>query len=205
MAAENDGQGAGNCRFEIFQAPSRGRGLKTKAYLNKGSTVLCCEPYAFVAGNEKRGNICDSCLRVGDGSLKRCSSCKMIYYCGQTCQKKAWQTHKLECKSLKKVSPNMPSDTVRLLALILLKNESKNAEWLSDLVTHSEEIRQDKSEVFAYMLEMLHKFVDGSTQWSSESVFELFCKINCNAFTICDDELRPLGRYSICHVFYVTE
>ncbi len=184
-------QGVMNCSFEVFDVPSRGRGIKTKVPLNKGNCVLSCEPFAFVSRSETRGKTCDSCLSASD-KLQRCSACKMIYYCSQTCQKKAWGTHKLECKYLKRTSPTMPSDTVRLLALLLLKNDS--AKWLSDLVGHPEQIRQEKSEVFAYMLEMLNKYLDDGIQWSNERVFELFCKINCNAFTICDGELRPIGR-----------
>ena len=185
------GKGAMNSSFEIFNAPSRGRGLKTKVFLNKGNGVLSCEPYAFVSRSEMRGKICDSCLSTGD-NLQRCSACKMVYYCSETCQKKAWGTHKLECKNLKKMSPIMPSDTVRLLSLLLLRNDP--AKWLGDLVSHSEEIRKEKSDVFAYMFEMLNKYLGVSMQSSSERVFELFCKVNCNAFTICDGELKPIGR-----------
>ena len=180
-----------NCSFEIFNVPSRGRGIKTKVPLNKGNCILSSEAYAFVSRSEALGKTCDSCLSASD-KLKRCSGCKMVYYCSQACQKNAWGTHKLECKHLKKVSPIMPSDTVRLLALIMLKNDQ--AKWLDDLVGHRDEIRREKSDVFAYMFEMLNKYLDGSTKWSSERVFELFCKVNCNAFTICDGELRPIGK-----------
>lgn len=179
-----------NFNFEIFNAPCRGRGVKTKAVLNKGKCFLSYEPYVYVSRSEMLGKTCDCCLLAGD-NFNRCSGCKMVYYCNRTCQRKIWGTHKLECKYLKKVCPILPSDTVRLLALLLLKNDS--AEWLGDLVTHSDSIRREKAEVFAYMLEMLNKYLSGSIQTSKESVFKLFCKVNCNAFTICDGELRPIG------------
>ena len=184
-------KGAMNFNFEIFITPSRGRGIKTNTFVTKGISVLSCEPYAFVSRSELYRKICDNCLSLGD-SLQRCSACKMVYYCNQTCQKKAWGTHKLECKYLKKMSPIMPSDTVRLLALLLLKNEL--AVWLRDLVSHSEKIRQEKGDVFAYMLEMLNKYLAGSIRENNETIFELFCKVNCNAFTICDGELKPIGK-----------
>jgi SET and MYND domain-containing protein len=190
MADEKEPKGATNSSFEIFNVPSRGRGIKTKVPFNKGNCVLSSEAYAFVSRSETLGKICDRCLSASD-NLKRCSGCKMVYYCCQACQKNAWGAHKLECKHLKKSSPIMPSDTVRLLALIMLKND--RAKWLEDLVGHSEPIRREKGEVFAYMFEMLNKYLGGSIQWSSERVFELFCKVNCNAFTICDVELRPIG------------
>lgn len=32
------------------------------------------------------------------GCSKKCSSCKCIYFCDDTCQKKAWPIHKKHCK-----------------------------------------------------------------------------------------------------------
>ena len=187
----------GDGNFEIFNTPSRGRGIKTKVPINKGTSVLSCEPYAFVSTSELRREICDDCLSPVDG-LQRCSACKMVYYCDKTCQRKAWRVHKLECKHLKKMSPIMPGDTVRLLAALLLKNDT--TKWLDDLVRHSEKIVHEKGDVFAYMLEMLSKYLDGTVQGNSAAIFELFCKINCNAFSICDSDLKPIGWFAICFV-----
>uniref|UniRef100_H0VJC5 Ankyrin repeat and MYND domain containing 2 n=1 Tax=Cavia porcellus TaxID=10141 RepID=H0VJC5_CAVPO len=38
-----------------------------------------------------------------DGASKRCSVCKMVIYCDQTCQKTHWFAHKKICKNLKDV------------------------------------------------------------------------------------------------------
>ncbi|XP_028395252.1 histone-lysine N-methyltransferase SMYD3-like [Dendronephthya gigantea] len=177
--------------FEIFNATSRGRGIRSKVRVNKGDTILFQEPHVFVSRSEMLGRICDNCLSMGDIKLQRCSACKMVYYCGENCHRNAWATHKLECKYLKKFSAAMPSDTVRMLSLLLLKKDTPK--WLDDLVSHSEHIRSKKGDVFAYMLKMLDKYFDGGLEWSNERVFELFCKVNCNAFTICDGELKPIG------------
>lgn len=183
--------------FEIFNTSSRGRGMRSKARVNKGNTILSQEPHVFVSRSEMLGTICDHCLSMGELKLQRCSACKMVYYCSETCQRNAWAKHKLECKYLKKFSPAMPSDTVRMLSLLLLKKDLPK--WFDDLVCHSEQIRCKKGEVFAYMLKILNKYLGGSLEWSNERVFELFCKVNCNAFTICDGELKPIGN-SKCNV-----
>lgn len=44
---------------------------------------------------------CDFCGVVSP-SLKRCSRCKTVEYCGEECQKKAWVHHKLQCGLTKK-------------------------------------------------------------------------------------------------------
>lgn len=43
--------------------------------------------------------ICYVCYKIGD--MKRCSRCKITYYCSLECQKKNWQKHKHTC-----VAPN---------------------------------------------------------------------------------------------------
>lgn len=43
-------------------------------------------------------NTCAVCEGV-DGSNKKCSRCKSIYYCGASCQKADWFQHKKVCKS----------------------------------------------------------------------------------------------------------
>ena len=187
-------QGAMNFNFEIFNTPSRGQGIKAKTFVTKGTSVLSSQPYAFVSRSELHGKICDNCLSPPGDSLQRCSACKMVYYCNQSCQKNAWGMHKLECKYLKKMSPIMPVDKVRLVALLLLKNDPANC--LGDLVSHSDKIRQQK--VFANMLEMLKQYLHGSMQRNSEAMFELLCKVNCNAFTI-GDEVKPKGTKFCCY------
>ncbi|XP_053114842.1 ankyrin repeat and MYND domain-containing protein 2 [Hemicordylus capensis] len=42
------------------------------------------------------------CTTCGEkGAAKRCSVCKMVIYCDQSCQKMHWFTHKKTCKTLK--------------------------------------------------------------------------------------------------------
>ncbi|XP_071649787.1 uncharacterized protein [Temnothorax longispinosus] len=47
--------------------------------------------------------MCHVCKRFGDGSLKRCSNCKMISYCSKKHQKQHWQQHKPLCKAIQNV------------------------------------------------------------------------------------------------------
>jgi tetratricopeptide (TPR) repeat protein len=41
--------------------------------------------------------ICRACQRTMQ-SVKRCASCKSVYYCSPYCQKSDWPRHKMECK-----------------------------------------------------------------------------------------------------------
>jgi hypothetical protein len=42
---------------------------------------------------------CAECGASGAG-FQKCGQCAVVYYCGVACQKKAWPTHKLECRRL---------------------------------------------------------------------------------------------------------
>lgn len=41
---------------------------------------------------------CGKKAKEVEGSLKQCSGCRKILYCGKECQKKDWQEHKVVCK-----------------------------------------------------------------------------------------------------------
>jgi len=66
---------------------------------------------------------------------------------------------------------------------------------LSLLVSHQEQLDEQRKEAFSAILTVLLQFLgekDFQTRSPSEW-FELFGKISCNSFTICDAELQPLG------------
>lgn len=69
--------------------------LRTREQIVKqydAETVFGCE-------TKKR---CDNCMKSGpDLIVYRCSSCQVFKYCGKECQKKAWPTHKILCKTFK--------------------------------------------------------------------------------------------------------
>jgi hypothetical protein len=41
---------------------------------------------------------CAYCSKLDDSNMKRCSKCRITYYCGENCQKMDWAKHKLYCK-----------------------------------------------------------------------------------------------------------
>ncbi len=47
----------------------------------------------------KSGFLYPPCCVCGTlkSKTKRCSKCRVVYYCSKTCQKKDWKTHKTEC------------------------------------------------------------------------------------------------------------
>ena len=198
--------------LEVFAFDDvRGRGLRSLKPLKPGDKVLESNPVVFVLGNNVRNLCCDFCFsRFED--LQRCSKCKFARYCNRECQKRAWKDHKVECERVVRVSPNVPTDLVRLMARILqLENaERKSARksgsssaafqscstYLDSLVSHHIKFEQKQREAFASICIVLKQFVGEQHFKSREAaaLFQLFGKISCNSFTISDAELQPLGK-----------
>mmetsp|Transcript_27705 Transcript_27705/g.62098 ORF Transcript_27705/g.62098 Transcript_27705/m.62098 type:complete len:350 (+) Transcript_27705:25-1074(+) len=51
-------------------------------------------------------SMCLSCMKTD--SVKVCSQCKMAYFCGASCQKKKWQSHKKVCKKIQRGADLVP-------------------------------------------------------------------------------------------------
>jgi hypothetical protein len=51
------------------------------------------------------------CANIGcttaNPDLKKCSGCKMVFYCSEACQRADWVLHKLQCKDLQKKGANL--------------------------------------------------------------------------------------------------
>ena len=182
--------------YEMFEC-SKGRGLRALKSLKPAEDILHSTPSVFVLSNNMRGYCCDFCFAKRD-DIQRCSRCKFFRYCDRECQKKAWKEHKIECERIRQVSPNRPTDLVLLIAKIIHKRQlDKNfCADLTNLVSHQDQLRQSKKDTFSAILAVLVKFLGQKKfqEISPPELFEIFGKITCNSFTICDSELQPLGK-----------
>ena len=184
--------------FEVFDSGElKGRGLRALKSLAPGDKVLESTPSVYVLSNSVRGQCCDFCFAKSE-DLQRCSKCKFARYCNRECQKSAWKGHKTECERILSVSPNIPTDLVRLMAKIMQQQQSqadKMSSVYTSLVSHRKEFDDERKDAFSAIVTVLHRFVgerDFQKSYSGE-LFDLFGKISCNSFTICDAELQPLG------------
>ena len=120
---------------------------------NKGEVVLRCKPFSYIVKNHVLSSVCDFCLSSEQikNSLKKCSNCKIVYYCNVSCQKNAWYSHhKEECTYLKNMYPLVPPDIVRMTVRTILKYKrskesfvdlpSGKRRYFHDLMSHRENI-----------------------------------------------------------------
>ncbi|XP_038063936.1 histone-lysine N-methyltransferase SMYD3-like isoform X2 [Patiria miniata] len=189
---------------EVFTTKNRGRGVRVTSDVKAGTLLLTEKPYEFVLQNIERGYYCDQCLTKRDEILHKCSACKFAYYCNKDCQRAAWTSHKLECEGITRVSPNIPSDHIRLMARLSRKRKQQAPalNGSSTFPTHIDQLqsvptdlRGDTQLEFSSWLYTLRRFMgDGeASNMQPAEVLEMFGRMRCNTCDISDGELHSMG------------
>lgn len=182
--------------------------IASKPY-SSGDVILECRPLVHTVKYEFRGICCDFCLKLCP-SLKKCSKCSKLFYCGTDCQRKDWMFHKFECPVISKYKlltferqgfDYMQRMTLRLYLtavhrpeLLELKYRLHNGRTRSvlDMKSHSKDIESTKP--FEGILNYFKLY--SIENYDKELVLKLYGILQINAFGI-DIYDRKRG---ICHV-----
>ncbi|KAH9299492.1 hypothetical protein KI387_031174, partial [Taxus chinensis] len=191
--------------FTISITPEKGRCLIATKLFNAGDTLLLQEPYVSVLDGASMNKRCDACFRPSM-NLKRCSACKLTWYCSSACQRNKWKLHQHECKAvmcLKEEKQQIPTPSLRLMLRLLIKRKLQNdgviAETMMDnymlfeaLPTHMSDVDEKRLVLYAQMANLVN-IIKPSEEVTIKEITQNFCRFACNAHTICDSELRPTG------------
>ncbi|XP_055770198.1 N-lysine methyltransferase SMYD2-A-like [Salvelinus fontinalis] len=186
---------------ERFASPGKGRGLRAVKHFAVGDLVFVCPAYSYVLTVNERGAHCEYCFTRREG-LSKCGRCKQAYYCEMDCQKGDWPMHKLECTAMCSYGENWcPSETVRLVARIIMKqkvtterSQSERLLLLSEFEAHLDKLDSEKNEMNQTDIAALHHFYSKHIDFPDDQTLTvLFGQVNCNGFTIEDEELSHLG------------
>uniref|UniRef100_A0A670I3J9 N-lysine methyltransferase SMYD2 n=1 Tax=Podarcis muralis TaxID=64176 RepID=A0A670I3J9_PODMU len=192
---------AGSPALERFQSPGKGRGLRALRRFAVGELLFSCPAYTCVLTVNERGNHCECCFARKEG-LSRCGRCKQAFYCNVECQKQDWPLHKLECSAMCVFGQNWnPSETVRLTARIIAKQkthpgrtESEKLLSITEFESHLDKLDNEKRELIQNDISALHHFYSKHIEYpDNAALVVLFGQVNCNGFTIEDEELSHLG------------
>ncbi|XP_057532445.1 histone-lysine N-methyltransferase ASHR1 [Amaranthus tricolor] len=180
--------------------PDKGRSLFTTKNLSPGEVIIRQEPYISVANSSK----CEVCFTPVN--VKKCTGCHVVWYCGSTCQKADWKLHRVECQTLSKLEKERLkylTSSIRLMVKLYLKRKPQeqkvmpttltdNYNAVEALISHMSELDEKQLVLYAQMANLVSVIL----QWPGldlKEIAENFSKLSCNAHTICDQELRPLG------------
>ncbi|XP_030302584.1 N-lysine methyltransferase SMYD2 isoform X3 [Calypte anna] len=110
--------------------------------------------------------------------------------------------HKLECSAMCTFGQNWnPSETVRLTARILSKQkthpertQSEKLLAVKEFESHLDKLDNEKREMIQNDIAALHHFYSKNLEYpDNAALVVLFAQVNCNGFTIEDEELSHLG------------
>ncbi|GJV07294.1 histone-lysine N-methyltransferase ASHR1 [Tanacetum coccineum] len=190
--------------LSVSTLPDKGRCLFTARDFSPGDVVFSQEPYVSVPTKTSVESRCSWCFASSD--VKRCSSCHVVWYCCSRCQKSDWKLHRLECQLLAHLEKNRLrslTPSIRLIVKLYLRRKLQNEKVIpstamdnynlvKDLVSHISEVEETQMVLYAQMASLVNVIL----QWPGldiKEIAESFSKLACNAHTVCDSELIPLG------------
>lgn len=185
--------------LEVRRDPVKGEGLFARRDISVMEPV-CSLPYPLFMAleTEKLRTTCYSCLAVTDShipylkgsaqdglTLKACSGCQQVRFCGKPCQTKAWQDfHRAECKIFKKYSHDFPPMIIRIvLRIVVLHDKGLLSQdyWnvlMNGLVSHEEVWTvQPEQEIITAVADIKHAT---KTPMSVETITQLFWAMRTN-------------------------
>ena len=174
-----------------------------------GEEVFRCQPFAHVVSSAFKERICDFCLVSSSPEklFKKCSACKLTYFCTVTCQKKAWATyHRDECLYLRKVTPKIPTDTVRLIARVIFKLRQGgrmdraqlpdgSQRYFEDLMSHQKNIVKDEHRIEAFLsfFAVLQECLGVDNLPPKSEILDIYGRILINSFNLMNDDYQSVG------------
>ena len=183
--------------------------------LKEGVLIKTSRPYLYQLSSQFLTSHCSQCLYKKE-TLRKCSACSWVQYCGQTCHKIAWKIHKYECNLIKKAinnnpkSPTIPSDSVLFLYKLYCHSQSSKGQKVvdtfmgvdrsfKDLMTHKEELKLDPNRMqkFYDAYVQLKCFVKlderGDGSLNEDLLLETFGKMVINSYSILDEDLNDVA------------
>uniref|UniRef100_A0A8C5TCU5 [histone H3]-lysine(4) N-trimethyltransferase n=1 Tax=Malurus cyaneus samueli TaxID=2593467 RepID=A0A8C5TCU5_9PASS len=150
--------------LERFASAGKGRGLRARRRFAVGELLFSCPAYAAVLTVSERGSHCDGCFARKEG-LSKCGRCKQAFYCNVECQK---------------IHPER-TQSEKLLAV-------------KEFESHLDKLDNEKRELIQNDIAALHHFYSKHLDCpDNAALVVLFAQVNCNGFTIEDEELSHLG------------
>ncbi|KAL5033784.1 hypothetical protein RTP6_001702 [Batrachochytrium dendrobatidis] len=163
-----------------------GRCMIATKDLRVGLELMMEKPYVAVVDDASLNQTCSGCFRLA-AHMQQCSSCKVVQYCSQTCQRSDWSIHKPECEGFKAVQPRIPPSPVRLLGRMMFKRAKDCNEFervVGQLESHRDKRASKDIEHIAAMLQMASGFIPPALLLSTTAdMIALCCKIQVNTMT----------------------
>ncbi|KAH7921166.1 SET domain-containing protein [Leucogyrophana mollusca] len=200
--------------MEIRVSSASGRGLWMREQCKAGSVLISVKPHIFVLSNQYLDSHCSSCSAPAPPSgLKRCTRCRVVWYCNSTCQTNDWFVHKFECSALQKWAKeapsedlSVPSDAVRCLGRILWKRKQEGfastwAHEIDGLQSHRKSLQPAVFETHTHLAHSIVRYFGLASPAelseyglsSAGDLVDVISRFVTNTFALTSPSLTPLG------------
>ncbi|CAK7214253.1 hypothetical protein SCUCBS95973_002075 [Sporothrix curviconia] len=194
---------------------SRGRGLfATRSFAPGQEIAVFSKPLLVLPSGPDAATVCNYCLDPRRESVKLCTGCRVVAYCGPACQRAHWSRfHKVECKALQaafasaaETAAAMPGAVVqplptpvRALMLLLLQwARSPDIRAAVDRLesnTHAFIANPQLWDDFKMQAAAACKFCSWFSEEQIKTAIEALCRIHTNAFDRFDPDLFLSGSF----------
>lgn len=187
----------------------RGRCLVAREAIAPGDVVLEEFPWAAAIFPDRVQSLCDHTLKASSQRLLRCSKTKVARYCSREAQAAAWKAYyRDESRALEALRGGDPEflcrrPVLRLLARTFWRRRTGSpARWriASELLcnnwplfTDARKIELAKIAADCHQILKLEASSPTGEDPSVEIITAMLARISCNALTITDDDLKPIG------------
>nr|XP_027206797.1 uncharacterized protein LOC113800250 [Penaeus vannamei] len=189
---------------------SRRRPEQKKRKVKKGELILVSEPFVSIVNNENRLKYCDYCITSSkDKVLHPCRLCRVPWYCSNECELLAADLHAHECPHLKRVSPSVPPDFVRLIARVIFRLKAggdrvvekygeKEGRRFKDLMSHYGDIKdsEDCAQDIDYVIGQLKDYIGGENIPNHSDFLGIYGRLIVNRFCLLSHAMVSVGSSS---------
>ncbi|KAG6811187.1 hypothetical protein H0H92_008627 [Tricholoma furcatifolium] len=200
--------------IEIRTSEHSGRGLWSKTSRKPGDVFLAVKPHIAVLSNQYLDSYCSNCFGPPSATgLKRCTICRVVWYCDSQCQTKDWPNHKRECSALQewsKAAPSpdlaVPSDAVRCLGRLMWTRQKKgfDSNWAKEinaLQSHRNSLQTSSFELHTHLSHALVRYLGITSPEelsnfdlnSPKDVVDITSRFITNTFSVTTPTLTPIG------------
>ncbi|OMO50096.1 hypothetical protein COLO4_38232 [Corchorus olitorius] len=179
----------------VSSDPMKGRCLIANKVFSPGDVIIREEPYAcapkrFTSTSDP---VCQGCFKSSKSNLHKCSACQVVWYCGIECQRFDWKMHKIECQAISRLDNNWRNSVTPEIRLMIVPTTAiDNYKLVQKLVAHLSSISEEKLLLYTREAEIVKLMLQWPDINLSETI-ENFSKLSCNAHTITDSKMGPLG------------
>ncbi|KAI0042812.1 SET domain-containing protein, partial [Auriscalpium vulgare] len=200
--------------IHIRTSPERGRGIWATRTLKRGEIIFRAKPHTHVLATKNLEHYCSSCVAPApEIGLKRCTRCRVLWYCNPTCQNNDWAAHKQECTAMQRWAAGAPSsdvaipaEPIRCIGRLLWRKQKKgpNSVWAREvdaMLSHRTNLPPSATESHTHLAHAVIRYLGLTApselgafgMHSAADIVDVISRFATNSITLTSPSLTPLG------------